>query len=94
MHAIEYHHHPSDCPPEHRDVVYTVYIANVLADPKHREFDFEQFDQEVMSEFNVQSHDQLNTIRTRLENMFEREQMNGPESRVARRIAAVLVHSA
>ncbi len=75
VHAIEYHHHPSDCPPEHRDVVYTVYIANVLSDPKHREFDFNQFDQEVMSEFNVKSHDHLNTIRTRLENMFEREQI-------------------
>jgi putative nucleotidyltransferase with HDIG domain len=75
VHAIEYHHHPSDCPPEHRDVVYTVYIANILSDPKHREFDFNQFDQEAMSEFNVKSHDQLNTIRTRLENMFEREQM-------------------
>ena len=78
--AIEYHHHPSDCPPEHRDVVYTVYIANVLADPKHREFDFNQFDQEVMNEFNVSSHDQLNTIRTRLENMFEREQMGARKS--------------
>jgi len=76
VHAIEYHHHPADCPREHRDVVYTVYMANVLADPKHREFDFEQFDQEVMSEFNVQSHAQLDTIRTRLENMFEREQLN------------------
>ncbi len=76
VHAIEYHHHPADCPREHRDVVYTVYMANVLSDPKHREFDFEQFDQDVMSEFNVQSHAQLNTIRTRLENMFEREQLN------------------
>ncbi|MFP4113501.1 MAG: HDOD domain-containing protein [Spirochaetales bacterium] len=80
VNAIEYHHHPSDCPPEHRDVVYTVYIANVLADPKHRDFDFNQFDQEVMSEFNVQGHEQLNTIRTRLENMFEREQMNARKS--------------
>jgi len=76
VHAIEYHHHPADCPREHRDVVFTVYMANVLADPKHREFDFEQFDQDVMSEFNVQGHAQLDTIRTRLENMFEREQLN------------------
>ncbi|MFW6312476.1 MAG: HDOD domain-containing protein [Spirochaetota bacterium] len=76
VHAIEYHHHPADCPREHRDVVFTVYMANVLADPKHREFDFEQFDQDVMSEFNVPGHDQLNIIRTRLENMFEREQLN------------------
>ncbi len=76
VHAIEYHHHPSDCPREHRDVVFTVYIANVLADPKHREFDFDQFDQEVMTEFNVQGHEQLDTIRTRLESMFKREQTN------------------
>jgi putative nucleotidyltransferase with HDIG domain len=74
VNAIEYHHHPSDCPPEHKDVVYTVYMANVLSDAKHKEFDFDQFDQSVMSEFNVQGHEQLNTLRTRLENMFEREQ--------------------
>lgn len=72
--AIEYHHHPSDCPPEHKDVVYTVYMANVLSDPKHKDFDFDQFDQDVMREFNVPDHGQMNTLRTRLENMFEREQ--------------------
>ena len=77
VHAIEYHHHPSDCPHAHRDVVYTVYMANLLADPKHREFDFDQFDQDVMQEFNVSGHEQLNTIRTRLESMFRREQANG-----------------
>jgi putative nucleotidyltransferase with HDIG domain len=80
VYAIEYHHHPSDCPAEHRDVVYTVYVANVLSDPKHQDFDFNQFDQDAMGEFNVQSHEQLNTIRTRLENMFEREQMNARKS--------------
>ncbi len=77
VHAIEYHHHPSDCPRAHRDVVFTVYMANVLADPKHREFDFDQFDQEVMHEFNVAGHEQLNVIRTRLESMFRQEQANG-----------------
>jgi putative nucleotidyltransferase with HDIG domain len=77
VYAIEYHHHPSDCPRAHRDVVYTVYMANVLADPKHREFDFDQFDQDVMQEFNIAGHDQMNVIRTRLESMFRQEQANG-----------------
>lgn len=72
--AIEYHHHPGDCPPEHKDVVFTVYMANVLSDVKHKEFDFDQFDQDVMAEFNLQSQEQIDTLRTRLENMFEREQ--------------------
>jgi putative nucleotidyltransferase with HDIG domain len=72
--AIEYHHHPSDCPVEHRDVVYTVYLANVLSDPKHQEFDFDQFDTDVMAQFNIRSHDQLNAIRKRLEARFSQEQ--------------------
>ena len=74
IHAIEYHHHPGDCPPEHKDVVFTVYMANVLSDVKHRDFDFDQFDQDVMKQFNLQSHEQMDTLRTRLENMFMREQ--------------------
>ena len=85
--AIEFHHHPSDCPSEHRDVVYTVYMANVLSDPKHQGFDFDQFDQEVMREFNVRNHEQMKTMRTRLESMFEREQQSGrkyQEGRAAR----------
>ncbi|MFP4551208.1 MAG: HDOD domain-containing protein [Spirochaetales bacterium] len=75
--AIEYHHHPAETPPEHKDVVYTVYMANVLSDPKHKDFDFDQFDRDVMTEFNVKGKEQLETLRARLENMFEREQLNG-----------------
>jgi putative nucleotidyltransferase with HDIG domain len=74
VHAIEYHHHPSDAPPDNRDVVYTVYLANVLADPKHRDYDFEQFDQEVLGQFNIRSEEALNTLRKRLEALFDREQ--------------------
>lgn len=72
--AIEFHHHPADSPAEHRDVVYTVYLANVLADPKHQEFTFDQFDQDVIAEFNITSPDQLESIRKRLDLAFEREQ--------------------
>lgn len=74
VHAIEFHHHPSDAPPENRDVVRTVYLANVLADPKHRDYDFEQFDQEVMKTFNIRDQEALDTLRKRLEALFEREQ--------------------
>lgn len=74
VHAIEYHHHPSDAPPETRDVVGTVYLANVLSDPKHRDYDFDQFDQEVLQQFNVRSEEALETLRKRLESLFEREQ--------------------
>ncbi len=72
--AIEYHHHPSDTPPENRDVVHTVYLANVLSDPKHRNYDFEQFDQEALRQFNVTTPEALETLRKRLESLFEREQ--------------------
>lgn len=72
--AIQYHHHPADSPSEHRDVVYTVYLANVLSDPKHHEFTFDQIDQDVVAEFNVTSPDQLESIRKRLDLAFEREQ--------------------
>ncbi|MEE8440726.1 MAG: HDOD domain-containing protein, partial [Spirochaetia bacterium] len=74
VYAIQYHHHPSDAPPEHRDVVYTVYLANVLSDQKHRDYDFEQFDQEVMRGFNIREQEALDTLQKRLESLFEREQ--------------------
>ncbi len=74
VHAIQYHHHPSDAPAEHRDVVYTVYLANVLADQKHRDYDFEQFDQDVMGGFNIREQGSLDTLQKRLEALFDREQ--------------------
>lgn len=80
VHAIEYHHHPADCPPEHRDVVFTVYMANVLADPKHKDYDFDQFDQSVLSEFKIRDPESMDIMRSRLENMFEREENQGRKS--------------
>lgn len=76
VNAIQYHHSPAEAPAEYRAVVNTVYLANVLADPKLMEFNFDQHDQEVMREFNIKSHDQLESVRTRLADAFEREQRN------------------
>ncbi len=80
VNAIEYHHHPADCLPEHKDVVYTVYMANVLADPKHKNYDFDQFDQDVLAEFKIRDPEGMDTMRSRLENMFEREENQARKS--------------
>jgi len=71
--AIKYHHEPTQCSPEHRDVVYTVYLANVLCDIEKEEISFEQLEPKVLESFGIHSENQLTVIRQRLAAAFKQD---------------------
>ncbi len=71
--SIKYHHEPSECDPEHADVVYTVYLANAICSLERNEIVFEQLDQRVLDDFGISSEKQLELIKTKLSDAFERE---------------------
>jgi len=74
--AIRFHHEPTNCHPEHKDVVYTVYLANVLCDMERGLMAFDQIDPKVLENYGIASEKQFNLILTRLSQAFDTEQNN------------------
>lgn len=72
--AIRFHHAPTGSPEEYRDVVYTVYLANYLANHQGDEpIGMEDIDKEVLDSFGIGTADQLNSIRDKLQQAFHNE---------------------
>jgi len=72
--AIQFHHEPTQCKAESRDVVYTVYLANSLANIKREGLSYEVLDKDVLKYFGINSGSQFEVIKNKLEEAFQREQ--------------------
>lgn len=71
--SIKYHHEPSECDPEYTDVVYTVYLANAICSLERNEIVYEQMDLHVLEDFGISSEQQIEVIKSKLADAFERE---------------------
>jgi len=71
--SIRFHHEPQKCSKEYREVVYTVYLANSIANIESDEMVYEQLDQEVLTSFGINSEDQLMMILQRLSAAFSKQ---------------------
>jgi putative nucleotidyltransferase with HDIG domain len=71
--AIKYHHEPSDCEPENVDVVHTVYLANAICSIERKEMVYDQLDQRVLADFGITAEQQMEVIKNKLSDAFERE---------------------
>jgi len=76
--SIRYHHEPQQCSKEYKDVVYTVYLANSIANIESDEMVYEQVDREVLANFGINSEEQLMMILQRLSAAFS-NQINAKE---------------
>lgn len=71
--AIKYHHEPGECKQEYRGVVYTVYMANSLANFERENLSYEVMDSEVLAYFGLNSMAKFNLVRDKLKEAFQRE---------------------
>ena len=71
--AIRYHHAPMDANEEHRDVVFSVYLANCIADLERERIVYDQIDSRVLLDLGISDEDQLNRIQKRLQTAFEQQ---------------------
>ena len=51
--AIAYHHVPLDAPPEYKDVVFCVYLANMLCGIEDKRYFFDYIDESVLEYFGI-----------------------------------------
>jgi putative nucleotidyltransferase with HDIG domain len=71
VNAIRYHHEPLQCPPEHKDTVQSVYLANAICDIEREKVGFEQISGVVLKDFGIETEEQLLKIQERLSRAFE-----------------------
>jgi putative nucleotidyltransferase with HDIG domain len=69
--AIRYHHEPQQCPPVNRDIVHSVYLANVICDIERERIGFDQVQMTVLKDFRIETAEQLDTIQGKLAKAFE-----------------------
>jgi putative nucleotidyltransferase with HDIG domain len=71
--AIRYHHDPGSAPDIFKDLVDTVYLANMFCEYESGNISFDQFDPGPLENFNLQSKKQIDTLLERLSSGFLKE---------------------
>ncbi len=71
--AIRYHHEPAMCRPEHRLIVYCVYLGNAFCAYESGEIHYEGLDHAILSKFRITSEDQFKEVQHRLEADYSAE---------------------
>jgi len=66
--AIEFHHAPYLALPEHRDLVFTVYLANAIADYEPGKVNFYTLEPEVLQTFSINSRQAFEMLAALLQN--------------------------
>jgi HD-like signal output (HDOD) protein len=71
--AIRYHHDPASAPPEHKDLVETVYMANMFCELEAGNVNFDQFDSAILDNFGISSSKQIESLLERFSQGFKQE---------------------
>ncbi|MFQ3546844.1 MAG: HDOD domain-containing protein [Termitinemataceae bacterium] len=71
--AIRLHHDPSVAPTEFKDLVETVYLANMLCEFENGNVTFDQIDRKTLTSFGISNEKQLETLLEQFSLGFKRE---------------------
>jgi putative nucleotidyltransferase with HDIG domain len=71
--AIRYHHDPTSAPGENRDLVDTVYLANMFCEYENGTVNFDQFEPPVLANFGIASKKQVDGLLQRFSQGFKKE---------------------
>ncbi|MCL2441577.1 MAG: HDOD domain-containing protein [Treponema sp.] len=71
--AIRFHHDPEAAPEACKDLVDTVYLANMFCEYENGNISFDQLESAPMENFNLKSKKQVDTLLERLSLGFKRE---------------------
>ena len=71
--AIKFHHEPHLASSDMTDTVEAIYLGNVIANLESDEIVFDQISKDVLKKFKIRTEDQLNIIKERLSEAFDRQ---------------------
>jgi putative nucleotidyltransferase with HDIG domain len=71
--AIRFHHDPDSAPKEQKDLVETVYLANMFCEYENGNITFDQFEAVVLENFGINSKKQIDGLLERFALGFKKE---------------------
>jgi HD-like signal output (HDOD) protein len=71
--CIRYHHDPFSAPEEHKDLVYTVYLANMFCELETGGVIFDQLESSVLENFGITTKKQVETLLEKFSSGFKKE---------------------
>ncbi|MBN2159494.1 MAG: HDOD domain-containing protein [Spirochaetes bacterium] len=69
--AIRHHHSPFNCSEKYRDVVYTIYLANMMAGIEDRRYSFFYIEESILERFELTDQSRFNEFHERLKGKYE-----------------------
>ncbi len=69
--AIKYHHSPLSADDKYRDIVFTVYLANMMCGIDDRKYYFYYLDESVLERFNLGSEEEFNAFHKKLKEQYQ-----------------------
>lgn len=69
--TIRYHHAPQNIQIEYKDIVYTVYLANLLCGVEKRKYQYYYTNEHVLERFRINSEDELKELHQEIRIKFE-----------------------
>jgi putative nucleotidyltransferase with HDIG domain len=76
VHAIQFHHDPTAASQEERDLVFTVYLANMMSEYENGNVSFDQLEPLVLDNFGINSKKQIDSLLERFSAGFKKEGQN------------------
>jgi putative nucleotidyltransferase with HDIG domain len=71
--AIRFHHDPASAPAENKDLVDTVYLANMFCEYENGNITFDQFEPSALENFGIASKKQVDSLLQRFSQGFKKE---------------------
>jgi putative nucleotidyltransferase with HDIG domain len=78
--AIRFHHDPLAAPEKNRELVETIYLANMLCEYENESITYDQFEPEVLESFGIISKKQIDSLLDRFSHGFKRENQESRRS--------------
>jgi HD-like signal output (HDOD) protein len=72
--GIKYHHEPLNTPLRHKDVVFCVYLANMMSNIEKDLVGFEQIEKPVLKDFGIEDETHFGKIHAQFRRVYEQQQ--------------------
>ncbi|MDR1177800.1 MAG: HDOD domain-containing protein [Spirochaetaceae bacterium] len=71
--SIRFHHDPLSAPADYKELVYTVYLANMFCEYEKGNVLFDQFEQDVLDNYGITSKKQIDSLLQKFSSGFQKE---------------------
>jgi len=80
--GIKYHHEPLNAPLRHKDVVFCVYLANMMSNLEKDLVGFEQIEKPVLRDFGIENEAHFSKIHAHFQRIYEQQRKTLTEQNV------------